>query len=137
MSGTLSGLNLVFNAPSVTYGNCPGLTTTSQGQAVAVSPIPGSTPNRANVVISILGGTRCPRHMRQWSSWFPFTVEIAETNGINVTLDPTFIAEERHGGGNATTSTVDMPFTDLAGGTRRTYDVQPDGRNVSGVLHRC
>ena len=58
MSGTLSGLNLVFNAPSVTYGNCPGLTTTSQGQAVAVSPIPGSTPNRANVVISILGGTR-------------------------------------------------------------------------------
>jgi hypothetical protein len=124
VSGTLSGLNLVFNAPSVTYGNCPGLTTTSQGQAVAVSPIPGSTPNRANVVISILGGTRVARGTcASGLPGFPFTVEIAETNGINVTLDPTFIAEERHGGGSTTTSTVDMPFTDLAGGTRRTYDV--------------
>jgi len=123
VTGTLAGLNLVLNAPSVSYANCPGLITSSQGQAVAVSPIPGSSPNRANVVISIIGGASvargtCPGGI----SGFPFTVEIAETNGINVTLDPTFVAEERRGGGTST-STLDMPFTDLPGGTRRTYDV--------------
>lgn len=124
VSGTLSGLNLVLTGNSVTYGNCPGLITSTQATAVAVSPVPGSTPNRANVVISVLGGAHVARGTcSSGVSGFPFTVEIAETNGINVTLDPTFIAEERHGGGGVTTSTVDMPFTDLGGGTRRTYDV--------------
>jgi hypothetical protein len=124
VSGTLSGLNLMLTGNSITYSNCPGLITSAQAQAVAVSPIPGSTPNRANVVISVLGGAHVARGTcSSGLPGFPFTVEIAETNGINVTLDPTFIAEERHGGGGTTTSTVDMPFTDLPGGTRRTYDV--------------
>ena len=124
VTGTLAGLNLVLNATSVTYANCPGLTTSSQGQAVAVSPIPGSSPNRANVVISIIGGANVARATCAGGiSVFPFTVEIAETNGINVTLDPTFIAEERRGGGGTTTSTLDLPFTELPGGTRRTYEV--------------
>ena len=124
VSGTLSGLNLVLTGNSITYSNCPGLITSTQAQAVAVSPIPGSTPNRANVVISVLGGTHVPRGTcSSGLPGFPFTVEIAETNGIDVTLDPTFIAEERHDGGGTTTSTVDMPFTNLPGGTRRTYDV--------------
>jgi hypothetical protein len=124
VTGTLAGLNLTLTATSVTYGNCPGLTTSSQAQAVAVSPIPGSTPNRANVVISVIGSTHvaagtCP----SGAQGFPFTVEIAETNGINVTLDSTFVAEETHGGGGKTTTTSDMPFTDLLGGTRRTFNV--------------
>jgi hypothetical protein len=124
VSGTLSGLNLVLTGNSVTYGNCPGLITSTQATAVAVSPVPGSTPNRANVVISVLGGAHVVRGTcSSGVPGFPFTVEIAETNGINVTLDPTFIAEERRGGGGTTTSTVDLPFTDLPGGTRRTYDV--------------
>ena len=123
VTGTLAGLNLVLNALSVTYANCSGLTTSSQAQAVAVSPIPGSNPNRANVVISIIGGASVARGTCVGGvPGFPFTVEIAETNGINVTLDPTFVAEERRGGAT-TSTTLDLPFTDLPGGTRRTYDV--------------
>ena len=122
VTGTLAGLNLTLNASSVSYENCPGLTTSAQAQAVAVSPIPGVTGSRANVVISILGGTHvaagiCPGG----APGFPFTVEIAETAGINVTLDSTFTAEERRGSGAVSVNTLDMPFTDLQGGTRRTY----------------
>jgi hypothetical protein len=122
VTGTLAGLNLTLTSTSITYDNCPGLTTSSQAQAIAVSPIPGATPNRANVVISILGGTRvaagiCPGGI----AGYPFTVEIAETAGVNVTLDSTFTAEERRSTGAVSITTVDMPFTDLLGGTRRTY----------------
>jgi len=122
VTGTLAGLNLTLTATSVTYDNCPGLTTSSQAQAIAVSPIPGVTGNRANVVISILGGTRVAAGIcAAGIPGFPFTVEIAETAGINVTLDSTFTAEERRGGGAVSVNTLDMPFTDLQGGTRRTY----------------
>jgi hypothetical protein len=122
VTGTLSGVNLTWTSPALTYDNCPGLTTSSQAQAVAVSPIPGAAVNRANVVISIVGGTRvapgiCPGGV----PGFPFTVEIAETAGVNVTLDKTFTAEERRTTGTVSVTTVDMPFTDLLGGTRRTY----------------
>jgi hypothetical protein len=124
VSGTLSGLNLTLTSTSVTYDNCPGLTTSSQAQAVAISPIPGTPINRANVVISIIGGARVARGTCAGGvPGYPFTVEIAETTGVTVTLDPTFVAEERRGGGGVSTSTQDMPFTDLPGGTRRTYDV--------------
>lgn len=122
VTGTLAGLNLTLTSTSVTYDNCPGLTTSSQAQAIAVSPIPGAPTDRANVLISILGGTRvaagiCPGGI----PGFPFTVEIAETVGIDVTLDSTFVAEERRGGGAVSVNSFDMPFTDLRGGTRRTY----------------
>jgi hypothetical protein len=124
VSGTLSGLNLTLTSTSVTYDNCPGLTTSSQAQAVAISPIPGAPINRANVVISIIGGAHVARGTCAGGiPGYPFTVEIAETTGVDVTLDPTFVAEERRGGGGVSTSTQDMPFTDLPGGTRRTYDV--------------
>lgn len=122
VTGTLSGVNLTLNSASVTYDNCPGLTTSTQAQAVAVSPIPGASTDRANVVISILGGTHvaaglCPGGL----PGFPFTVEIAETAGINVTLDSTFVAEERGTNGTLSVNSFDMPFTDLPGGQRRTY----------------
>jgi hypothetical protein len=122
VTGTMSGVNLTLNSASVTYDNCPGLATTAQAQAVAVSPIPGASPNRANVVISIVGGTHvtagtCPGGV----PGFPFTVEIAETAGINVTLDSTFVAEERRTNGTLSVNSFDMPFTDLPGGQRRTY----------------
>lgn len=122
VAGTLAGVNLSLTSSSVTYDNCPGLTTSAQAQAVAVSPIPGVIANRANVVISILGGTRvgagvCPGGV----PGFPFTVEIAETAGINVTLDSRFVAEERRSSGALSVTTLDMPFTDLPGGQRRTY----------------
>lgn len=122
VAGTLSGVNLSLTSSSVTYDNCPGLTTSAQAQAVAVSPIPGVIPNRANVVISILGGTRVGAGVCAGGvSGFPFTVEIAETAGINVTLDQRFTAEERRTNGALSVSTLDMPFTDLPGGQRRTY----------------
>ena len=122
VTGTLSGVNLTLTSTSVTYENCPGLTTSSQAQAVAVSPIPGATGNHANVLISIIGGT----HVAAGTCGpgipgFPFTVEIAETAGINVTLDAQFVAEERRTNGVVSVNTLDMPFTDLGGGTRRTY----------------
>ena len=124
VTGTLAGLNLTLTSSSVTYDNCPGLTTSAQAQAVAVSPIPGATPDRANVVISILGGTHVAAGICSAGiPGFPFTVEIAETAGINVTLDPTFVAEERHGSGALSVNALDMPFTDLPGGERRTYGV--------------
>ena len=124
VAGTLAGVNLVINAASVTYDNCPGLVTTSSGQALAVSPVPGSTPNRANVVMSIIGGTHvalgtCATGV----AGYPFAVEISESNGIDVTLDATFVAEERRGSGGMSVNVFDMPFTDLAGGTRRSYYV--------------
>jgi hypothetical protein len=124
VAGTLAGLNLVINAASVTYDNCPGLTTSSSGQGLAVSPVPGSTPNRANVVISIIGGTRVAlSSCASGVPGYPFVVEISETNGINVTLDATFVAEERRASGGMSVDMFDMPFTDLPGGTRRTYYV--------------
>ena len=122
--GSLSGANLTFTSPAVSYDNCPGLTTNSTAQAVAVSPIPDAVPNRANVLISILGGTRVPAGTCAGGiPGFPFTVEIAETMGIDVTFDDTFVAEERRGSGAVTTTTTDMPFTDLHGGSRRTIAV--------------
>lgn len=122
VTGTLAGLNLTLTSTTITYDNCPGLTTNSSAQAVAVSPIPGLTGNRANVVISILGGTRvsagiCPGGF----PGYPFTVEIAETAGVNVTLDSTLVTEERRTTGVVSVNTFDMPFTDLPGGERRTY----------------
>ena len=124
VTGTLSGVNLTLTSTSVTYDNCPGLTTSSQAQAVAVSPIPGASVDRANVVISILGGTRVAAGTCAVGvPGFPFTVEISETAGVNVTLDPQFVAEERRSTGVVSINTIDMPFTDLTGGTRRTYAV--------------
>jgi len=121
VTGTLSGVNLTLNSASVTYDNCPGLTTSTQAQAVAVSPIPAAT-DRANVVISILGGTHVAAGVCAGGvPGFPFTVEIAETAGISVTLDSTFVAEERGPGGTLSVNSFDMPFTDLPGGQRRTY----------------
>jgi hypothetical protein len=122
VTGTLAGLNLTLTSTTISYDNCPGLTTNSSAQAVAVSPIPGLTGNRANVVISILGGTRvaagiCPGGF----PGYPFTVEIAETAGVNVTLDSTLVTEERRTTGVVSVNTFDMPFTDLPGGQRRTY----------------
>ena len=122
VTGTLSGVNLTLTSTSVTYDNCPGLTTSSQAQAVAVSPIPGAPVNRANVIISIIGGTHVAAGTcAAGIPGFPFTVEIAETAGIDVTLDSQFVAEERRNNGVVSINTLDMPFTDLGGGTRRTY----------------
>jgi hypothetical protein len=125
ITGTLSGVNLSWSGSSITYDNCPGLTTSAQAQAVAVSPIPG-TPgaavDRANLVISIVGGTRVPPGPCLGGlTGFPFTVEMAEMAGIDLTFDSTFVVEERRNFGGVSTTTLDMPFTDLDGGSRRTY----------------
>ena len=122
ITGTLAGRTLSWTGGTITYGNCPGLTVTSQAQAVAVSPIPGPGGNRANVVITIAGGPAVARSScSSGVPGFPFTVEIAESTGIAVTFDSTFVVEERRGFGAASTTTLDMPFSELAGGARRTY----------------
>jgi hypothetical protein len=122
VSGTLSGVNLTWTAASITYDNCPGLSTTSQVQAVAVSPIPGSFGSNASLSITILGSTTVVRSTCSGLPGYPFTIEIAETAGIDVTLDPTFLVEERRNFGAVSSNTLDMPFTDVAGGSRRTYN---------------
>ena len=124
ITGTLSGRNLSWTGGTITYGNCPGLTVTSEAQAVAVSPIPGASGNQANIVITIAGGPVVARGTcGGGATGFPFTVEIGESTGIGVTLDSTFTIEERRGFGAVSTTTLDVPFTDLAGGSRRTYGV--------------
>ncbi len=122
VTGSLSGVNLTWTAASITYDNCPGLSTTSQVQAVAVSPIPGSFGSNASLSITILGSTTVVRSTCGGLPGYPFTIEIAETAGIDVTLDPTFLVEERRNFGAVSSNVLDMPFTDVAGGSRRTYN---------------
>ncbi len=120
--GTLSGVNLSWTGGSITYDNCPGLTVSSQAQAVAVSPIPDTFGSRANVVITVLGGAIVPRGSCQSGvAGYPFTVELSETAGVNVTFDPRFRIEERRNPGGTTSNELDMPFSDMTGGSRRTY----------------
>jgi hypothetical protein len=122
ITGTLAGRTLSWTGGTITYANCPGLTVTSEAQAVAVSPIPGPAGSRANVVITIVGGPAVARaSCSSGVPGFPFTVEISESAGIAVTFDSTFVVEERRGFGAASTTTLDMPFSELAGGARRTY----------------
>lgn len=122
ITGTLSGRNLSWAGGTITYSNCPGLTVTSEAQAVAVSPIPGPGGNRATIVITIAGGPNVARGTcSNGAAGFPFTVEIAESTGIAVTFDSTFMVEERRNFGAVSATTLDMPFPDLAGGARRTY----------------
>jgi hypothetical protein len=121
IDGTLSGVNLAWTGGSITYDNCPGLTISSQAQAVATSPIPAASGNRANVVITVLGGAVVPSGTcPSGGAGYPFTVEMSETAGVGVTFDATFRVEERQNGG-ATSNEIDMPFASMTGGTRRTY----------------
>lgn len=122
-AGILAGRNLTWTVGTISYTNCPGLSTSSQAQAVAVSPIPGEFRGRANVVLTVLGGTNIRRGTcAGGTAGYPFTVEIMETSGINVTFDPTFLVEEHRNFAGAPTFTVlDMPFTELQGGNRRQY----------------
>jgi hypothetical protein len=126
VAGGVSGRNLTFTASSITYDNCPGLMARSEAEAIAISPIPGAPGGGSvgNVVVRILGGisvaaATCPGG----TAGYPFMVEIAETSGIDFTFDGSFVVEERRGNAPVTSTTIDMPFTDLIGGTRRTYGV--------------
>jgi hypothetical protein len=119
---TLSGLNLSWAGGSITYDNCPGLTISSEARAVATSPIPGSPGTRASVAITVLGGAIVPRGTcPSGVAGYPFTVEMSETAGVNVTFDSTFRVEERRTSGNTSAAQLDMPFFGLNGGSRRTY----------------
>ena len=121
--GTLAGRNLTWRASSIVYENCPGLTVTSDAQALAVSPIPGGIGNSANVTISVLGGANIARSSCEGGGpGYPFTVQMAETAGVDVTLDSSFTVEQRRNFGAPSSTVLDMPFTDLKGGSRRTYD---------------
>jgi hypothetical protein len=123
ITATMSGRNLSWAGGTITYGNCPGLTVTTEAQATAVSPIPAPLGSRANLVLTIQGGPVVnPGTCRSGETGFPFTVEIAESAGVGVTFDSTFVVEERRAGGTST-STLDMPFSRMEGGERRTYGV--------------
>jgi hypothetical protein len=92
--------------------------------AIAVSPIPGvpgGAAGRANLVITVVEGTTIGRGTCGGVPGYPFTVELSESAGIDVTLDSTFVVEERRNFGATSTTTLDMPFTDMPGGSRRTY----------------
>lgn len=121
--GRLSGLNLSWNASSITYENCPGLLVGASAQAVAVSPIPGRSGNRANVLVAVPGGTTVAAGVcgTTGTAGYPFTVEVRETAGIDITFDDTFRVEERRNFEELTSLVLDMPFTRLRGGTRLTY----------------
>lgn len=121
VTGSFSGLNVTWTIGAINYTNCR-LITSSEAQATAVSPIPQAPPNRANVVLTIFPATTirqgtCPNGR----SGFPFTVEIAETNGVRVTLADTILVEEQRGAQVVRTERVDNPFTTLQGGEKRRY----------------
>ena len=121
ITGILSGLTVTWTAGSIAYDNCPGLAISSQAQAVAVSPIPDLSPARGNLVITVLGGATvrrgtCPSGI----AGFPFTVEMSETAGVNISFDSQFRIEQR-GSGAVSSTELDMPFASINGGTRRTY----------------
>lgn len=122
VTGILSGLNLTWTVGSIAYDNCPGLRVSSQAAAVAVSPIPDVSPAQASLVITVLGGAT----VRQGTcatgiTGYPFIVEMSETAGVSITFDSRFRIEERHGSGGVSSNELDMPFTTISGGTRRTY----------------
>jgi hypothetical protein len=122
VTGLLSGLNLTWTVGSIAYDNCPGLTISSQAQAVAVSPIPDSSPTQASLVITVLGGATVRRGTcTSGIAGYPFTVEMSETAGVNITFDSRFRIEERRASGAASSNELDMPFSSINGGTRRTY----------------
>jgi hypothetical protein len=122
ITATLAGVNLSWNGGTITYPNCPDLSTTSQAQAIAISPIPGPAGNRANVVVTVLPGASIARGTcSSGVSGFPFTVELIETSGVEVIFDSSFFVEERRTTGAMSTARVDMPFTELSAGGRRTY----------------
>ena len=124
VTAILSSVNLTWIANQITYENCPGLSTASQAQAIAVSPIPGTTglSGRANLVISVvegafIRGSTCA----DGAAGYPFTVEISETVGTDMTFDSTFVVEERPNFGDVSTTALDMPFSRMDGGSRRSY----------------
>ncbi len=123
-TGSFNGLNFTWTIGTITYSNC-ALVTSSQAAATAVSPIPQAQPAgsaRANVVITILPSTTLSRGTcPDGRSGYPFTVEIAETAGVAVTLDDTVIVEQRRGGQVVSVDREDNPFTSLAAGEKRRY----------------
>jgi hypothetical protein len=124
VSGQFSGRSVAWSASDIRYDNCPGLIVASQAQATAVSPVPGAFNGRANVVVTALPSAvvvagACPGGGAGW----PFTVSATENAGVDVRLDSTFIVEERAVGGALIRSTANTPFTTLAGGGRREYQV--------------
>ena len=119
---TLAGVNLSWTGGSITYDNCPGLTVSSEAKAVAVSPIPESFGTRANVMVTVLGGAVVPRGTcPSGGAGYPFTVEMSETAGVNVSFDSTFRVEQRPSSTGTSSTQLDMPFFSLSGGSRRTY----------------
>ena len=122
-TGSFNGLNFTWTIGTITYSNCQ-LLTSSQAAATAASPIPQTQPaasTRANVVITIYPSTTISRGTcSDGKSGFPFTVEIAETAGVAVTLDDTVIVEQRRGQ-VVTTERDNNPLTSLGAGEKRRY----------------
>jgi hypothetical protein len=122
VAGMLNGANLTWTTDAIAYENCPGLTATTQVQAVAVSPIPDPAGARASVRIAVIGSASVARGTcTDGTIGYPFVVEMIETAGLTVTFDPTFRIEEHRAGAAMTTTDLDMPFRELPGGGRRTY----------------
>jgi hypothetical protein len=122
-TGSFNGLNISWTIGTITYTNC-SLTTSSQANATAVSPIPqtSATTSRANVVITVFPAATLARGTcANGASGFPFTVEIAEVAGVSVTLDKTVTIEERRSDQVVAVSHEDNPLTALAAGEKRRY----------------
>jgi hypothetical protein len=122
VSGGFRGVNLTWGTSFVQFDNCPGLSVSASAQAQAVSPIPGQTVGRANVIVMIPRGTRVSLgQCVTGQPGYPFTVEIREAAGVDLTFDDTFRIEERVDFEAMRTTVLDMPFTEMRGGTRRVY----------------
>ncbi|OFW48803.1 MAG: hypothetical protein A3G77_17795 [Acidobacteria bacterium RIFCSPLOWO2_12_FULL_68_19] len=141
-TGRFSGIAVTWTIDSIRYDNCIGLVASSEAQATAISPIPQAGA-RATVVLTILPGTTVSRgRCENGTDGFPFTVEIAETSGVGLTLDDTIVVEERRAGQVVSTRHLDNPLTTLRAGEKRrhsacgprpgTYQAFFSGRDANG-----
>ncbi len=132
-TGSFSGPDVAWVVGAVNYSNCR-LVTSSQARATATSPIPQINTARATVVITILpGATVRPGTCENGARGYQFTIEVAETSGVAVTLDETITVEERRGGQAVSVRREDNPLTRLGAGERRRYSACSPSSGLSGT----
>ncbi|MBI4264117.1 MAG: carboxypeptidase-like regulatory domain-containing protein [Acidobacteria bacterium] len=123
VTGTFTGTRVDWSVGDIQHtGTCTGLVTSQTATATATSPIPSVNLGRANVIITVFPGTTIPEGTcLDGSRGFPFAIEVAETNGVAVTLDDTLEVEERRGTQVVRRFTEENPVRSLAAGERRRW----------------
>jgi len=120
VEGTFTGGNLAFaTSVPLSYPNCSGLATTVGATASAISPVPGRSGNRANVIVTVSPGTTIPEGTCESGAGFGFTIALEETSGVEAEFDPTYLLLQF----DAPPADVSMPLSRLEAGARQSFTV--------------